>query len=139
MTTTPVTRGLVDIHTGLNSSTRMDLALKVLDVGNLPVAGLSRYWITSVRTDWFENTFLSEGGGPEMFLSEELFEQYPAAEYCISRAVRHSITPKTASAKAELFELRTLLSGTEVTHTQCAIGLLGFLSIPRNDFRASSA
>ena len=114
MTATPVTHGLVDIHARLSPSACMDLALKVLDVGNLSVAGLLMYWLTSVGTSRFKNAFLSEGGGLEIFL-KELVEQHLVAEDCISRAVGHGITLKMVSAEMELVKSYTLLSSTEVT------------------------
>lgn len=92
----------------------MDLALKVLDVGNLSVAGLLMHRLTSAGTCRFKNKFLSEGGGLEAFL-KELVERYPAAEDCISRAVGHNTTLKTVSAEMELVKSYTLLSSTEVT------------------------
>ena len=97
----------------------MDLALKVLDVGNLSVAGLLMYRLTSAGTSHFKNTFLSKGGGLEIFL-KELVEQHLVAEDCISRAVGHGITLKTVSAEMELVKSYTLLSSTEVTpHSMC--------------------
>ena len=92
----------------------LDLSLKVLDVGNLLVAGLLMYRLTSTGTSRFKNAFLSEGGGLETFF-KELVVQHPAAEDCISRAVGHGITLKTVSAEMELVKTYALLSSTEVT------------------------
>lgn len=92
----------------------MDLALKVLDVGNLSIAGLLMHRLTPAGTCHFKNAFLSEGGGLETFL-KELVELYPAAEDCISRAVGHNITLKKVSAEMELVKSHTLLSSAEVT------------------------
>jgi len=114
MTTTPITRELVDIHARLNPPARMDLALKVLDVGNLSITKLLMHRLDSAGTCHFENAFLSEGGGLENFL-KELVEQYPAAEDCIFRAAGHNLTLKKVSAEMELVKSHTLLSSTEIT------------------------
>jgi hypothetical protein len=105
---------LVDIRARLSPSARMDLALKVLDVGDLSILGLLLHRLASAKTRHFETAFLSEGGGLEKFL-EELVTQFPAAEDCIFRAVGHDITLKRVSAEMELVKTYTLLSSTELT------------------------
>jgi len=92
----------------------MDLALKVLDVGNISVTRLLLHRLDSAETCHFKNAFLSDGGGLEMFL-EKLVKQYPAAEGCISRAVGHDLTLKTVSAEMELVKSHALLSSTDIT------------------------
>ena len=110
---------LVNIHARLDPSARMGLALKVLDVGNILITRLLMYRLKSAETCHFENTFFSEGGGLETFL-EELVEQYPAAEDCISRAVGYNLTLKKVSAEMDLVKSCTLLSSTEITpHSMC--------------------
>jgi hypothetical protein len=111
MTATPVTRELVDIHARLDPSARLDLALKVLDIGHLSVTKLLMHRLGSGQ---FRTAFLSEGGGLEVFL-EELTDQYPVAEDYISRAVGHETVLKTVSAEMELVKAHALLSSTEVT------------------------
>jgi hypothetical protein len=114
MTTTPIIHELVDVRARLSPSARMDLALKVLDVGNLSVAMLLMHRLDSAATRHFENSFLSAGGGLETFL-KELVGRYPVAEDCISRAVGYDITLKTVSAEMELVKSYALLSSTEAT------------------------
>jgi hypothetical protein len=111
MTATPVTRELVDIRARLDPSARMDLALKVLDIGHLSVTKLLMHWLGSGH---FKTAFLSEGGGLEVLL-EELVDQYPVAEDCISRAVGYETMCKTVSAEMERVKSHALLSSTEVT------------------------
>lgn len=114
MITPPKSHELIDIHARMNPSARMDLALKVLDVGNLSIPGLLTHRLASAATGHFQNTFLAEGGGLETFL-KELVAQYPAAENCISRAVGHDIVLKKVSAEMEFVKSYTLLSSTKVT------------------------
>ena len=114
MTSTPVTGELVDIHARLDPSARMELALKVLDVGSLSITRLLMYRLNSAGTRHFEKAFLSEGGGFETFL-KELVEQYPTAEDCISRAVGHGLTLKKVSAEMEVVKSHTLLSSTDIS------------------------
>lgn len=88
MTAAPL--DFIDIHARLSPSACMDLALKVLDVGDLSIPGLLMHRPASARTRHFETAFLSEGGGLDKFL-KKLVEQFPAAEDCIFRTVgRHS-------------------------------------------------
>ena len=90
MITSPKGHELVDIHARMSPSARMDLALKVLDVGNLSIPGLLKHRLASAATGHFRNAFLAEGGGFEVLL-KELVAQYPAAEDCIPRAVGDDI------------------------------------------------
>ena len=86
----------------------MDLALKVLDVGNLLATGLLMYRLTSMGASHFKNTCLSEGRGLETFI-KELVEWYPATEDCIPWAFRCGIILKTVLAEMELVKSHTLL------------------------------
>lgn len=114
MATTPITHASIDIRARLSPAARMDLALKVLDVGNLSITGLLMYRLASAGTGHFRNAFLSEGGGLEIFL-KELIGQYPVAENRIFQAVGHNFTLKTVSAEMELVKSYTLLSSTEIS------------------------
>ena len=114
MTATQPDHDFVDIRARLSLSARMDLALKVLDIGGLSIPGLLMYRLGSARTRHFEAAFLSEGGGLDKFL-KELIEQFPAAEDRIFRAVGHNATLKRVSAEMELVKAHTLLSSTEVS------------------------
>ena len=114
MTTSPAAHELVDIRARLDPSARMKLALRVLDIGNIPITRLLMYRLESAETCHFKNAFLSEGGGLEFFL-KELVERYPAAEDCISQAVGYNLTLKKVSAEMDLVKSHTLLSSTEIT------------------------
>ena len=92
----------------------MDLALRVLDVGDLSITRLLTYRLHSAETSHFKNAFFSEGGGLETFL-KGLVEQYPAAADCVSRAIGHNTILKTVSAEMELVKSHTRLASTEVT------------------------
>lgn len=92
----------------------MDLALKVLDIGDLSITRLLMHRLGSADTRHFESAFLSEGGGLETFL-EELVERFPAAAGSISRVVGHDVILKTVSAEMERVKAYTLLSSTGVT------------------------
>ena len=113
MDTAP-TQHLVDVHARLSPSARMDLALDVLNVGNLSITGLLMHRLASSKTARFRNMFFSEGGGLEIFL-RGLVEQYPVAEACIFRAVGHDHALKQVSAEMERVKTHTRLSSTEVT------------------------
>ena len=128
--TAPLDHNFVDIHARLSPSARMDLALKVLDVGDLSIPGLLMHRLASARTRHFETAFLSEGGGLDKFL-KELVEQFPAAEDCIFRAVGRDSVLKRVSAEMELVKMHTLLSSTEVSpHSMrnWTIGIPGHLT-----------
>ena len=108
------TQHLVDVHARLSPSTRMDLALDVLNVGNLSITSLLMHRLASSKTSHFRNTFFSEGGGLEIFL-RGLVEQYPVAEACIFQAVGHDHALKQVSAEMERVKAHTRLSSTEIT------------------------
>jgi len=92
MTATLITRDIVDIHARLDPSTRMDLSLKVLDIGNISITKLLMHRLDSADTCHFENALLSEGG--LVHFLKKLVERYPAAEGCIFRAAGHNLTLK---------------------------------------------
>jgi hypothetical protein len=114
MTTTPGTHELVDIHARLSPSARMDLALKVLDIGSLSITKLLKHRLDSTEPCHFKNMFLSEGGGLELFI-KELVEQHPTTEDCISQVVGHNLVLKKVSAEMDLVKAYAFLSSTEVT------------------------
>jgi hypothetical protein len=114
MTATLPDDNFVDIHARLSPSARMDLALKVLDVGDLSILGLLSHRLASARTRHYETALLSKGGGLEKFL-EELVTQFPAAEDCVFRAVGRNITLKRVSAEMELVKTYTFLASTELS------------------------
>jgi hypothetical protein len=114
MTTTPIANEFVDIHARLDPSARMDLAMSVLAVGNLPITGLLMHRLGSSKTSHFKNAFFADGGGLEIFL-KELVKRFPDAETCISRAVGRNAALKEVSAEMDLVKTYTLLSSTEVT------------------------
>jgi hypothetical protein len=91
----------------------MDLALRVLDVGDLSITRLLMHRLNA-ETAHFKNAFLADEGGLETFLTE-LVEQHLAAKTCISRAIGHETILKTVSAEMELVKAHALLSSTEVT------------------------
>ena len=114
MTATPQTHELVDICARLGPSARMDLALRVLDVGDLSITQLLEYQLDSAETSHFKNAFFSEEGGLETFL-KGLAERYPAAIDCISQAIGHNAVLKMVSAEMELVKTHTRLASTEIT------------------------
>ena len=61
----------------------MDLALRVLDIGDLSITRLLAYRLDSAETSHFKNAFFSERGGFETFL-KGLVERFPAAVDCVS-------------------------------------------------------
>ena len=113
MDTAP-TQHLVNVHARLSPSAHMDLALDVLNVGNLSITSLLMHRLASSKTSHFRNTFFSEGGGLEIFL-RGLVEQYPVAEACIFRAVGHHHALKQVSAEMERVKAHTRLSSAEIT------------------------
>ena len=92
----------------------MDLALRVLNIGDLSITRLLAYRLDSAETLHFKNAFFSERGGLETFL-KGLVERFPAAVDCVSRAVGQNIILKTVSAEMELVKAHTRLTSTEVT------------------------
>lgn len=114
MITTPISCEPTNIHARLNPSARMDLALKVLDIGGLSITGLLMHRLNTSDTCHFEKAFLSEGGGFEILL-KELVEGYPAAGDCIFRVAGHSLVLKKVSAEMEAVKSYTLLSSTDIT------------------------
>ena len=110
----PTVHDFVDVHAMLSPADRMNLALRVLDIGGLSITELLMHRLTSAGTRHFENSFLSEGGGLEIFL-KGLIGQCPAAQDRIFRAVGHKIALKTVSAKMEVVKSHTLLSSAEIT------------------------
>ena len=82
--TPPKGQEFIDIHVRTSPFACMELAPKVLDVGNLLIPELLRHQLTSVVAGHFQNAFFAEGGGLGMLLRELV------AEYCQETRVSHT-------------------------------------------------
>ena len=137
MTANPQTLELVDIHARLSPSTRMDLALRVLDVGNLSITRLLNYRLDSAEMSHFENSFFSEGGGLETFLNE-LIERYPAAAEAFTGLPATAPSSKQSQQRWSSLRLIRYSPAQRLPHTRCATGASGSLRSSHRVLRAFS-